>query len=1747
MPTSVEEKVLAMKFDGRQFQAGIQQSLDSLNKLNNSLKLQEGTKGLQGIGTAASAQTASLKHVEAGAQGISDKLKNIGSTASSQTGGLSTMANGVQHISDRFKTMGIVGMTAISNVTNQAMFAGQNMIKSLTLEPVNQGFKEYETNMNSIQTILGNTQAAFEKLSPEQHLGRVTGALDELNHYSDQTIYNFAEMAKNIGTFTAAGVGLDEATSSIKGIANLAALSGSNSEQASAAMYQLSQAISSGKVSLEDWNSVVNAGMGGSVFKRALAENAVAMGTLSKNALKLEGPMKNVTISGKSFRESITAKPGQESWLTSKVLTQTLSQFTGDLDAATLKAQGFTDAQIKGIMKQAEMAKNAATEVKTFSQLMGTLKESAGSGWSQTWKTVFGDFEEAKVLFTNVNNVLGGMISKSADARNAMLKEWDDKGGRKAAIEGLGNAFKALMGVIKPIGQAFREIFPKTTGVELANMSKNFAAFTKNLIPGKEAMENLKRTAKGFFALLDIGWMIIKQVVSTIFDLLGVATEGSGGILKFTGNIGDFIVKVRDAIKKGDGLKNIFKAIGGVLAVPIQLVKTFIGFLGKLVNGVAGMEIFNDLSPLADLGDTIAKAWNKVRDAFGGVGEASGGFLDKMGDFFGNLGSRFAEFVSTIGWGDVFGAVGTGLILVITQAIHSLLGGGGISGIIQDIKDAFSALTGSLEAMQQMLKATTLLQLAAAVLVLAIAMDKISKLDAEKIAASGAAITVLMADLVGAMIALDKFMTAGSYTQLPLIAGTMILVAVAINILANAMTKMAELDWNGIAKGLVAVTALMAALVLSMKYMPNETDMIKSGAAVILLALGIKVLASALTDMAGLSWEDMTKGLIGVGAVLAALGFFLKFGKIEEMSLKQGAGLLLLSFGISILAKAIASMAKQKGADTAEGLIAMSVALVAIAGALKMMPKDTIFAAAAILVVSLALGNIAKALAQFADFDKGDMAGSLIMLAVSLNLISLSMNAMMNALPGAVALLVVAGALAVLLPTLQAFAAMNIGDIAAALGVLAGVFIIIGVAGLLLAPVVPAILALGIAVAALGLGMMLAGAAIFLFATGLTLLSTLGAGAALAIGALVGALLDQVPKLSQKLAEALIALAGVVTQAAPAFGNAMLAVLNTFIDVIAKLTPKVVDVLLRLLTMLLDKLAEYVPRMVDSGMRLITGILNGIAKNVKKMASAATKVITEFLGALGDNIPKIADAGAKMVIKLVNGIADAIRKNSKAMGEAGANLGKAIIEGMANALRGGWGVITDAAKGVAKAALDSAKNFLGINSPSKEFIKIGKFVVQGFRKGIDGNKDQIYAAFSDLKKMLKDFNKEAEKDILSLQKKLKDQKKKGASKKEQAKTKKALAQAKKEEKASQRAYDYVSKALANETTALGKLAVKYDQVTAKIEAAKKTLEDAIKTRDDYKNSITEQYGDIATPTGETKLEDYMAGLKKQLEDTKTFTNDIQRLRALGLNDESYKDLLAAGPEALPFIKELLGGGKGAVDEINKINKELDSVAGSLGKGASSALYQAAVDAAAGLVKGLEKQQKAIEAQMDKIADAMVKAIKKKLGIKSPSRVFAEVGGYSGQGLAKGLANTAPQVTKTAETLGMQATEALRKSMSNMDKMSLSTTDMTPVIRPKLDLTDVQKGAGKIGTLLPSSKLNLSSAYSVAASAAAALRARASEEDDDRASAGGGRPINFTQNNYSPKALSNAEIYRQNKNLISTAKGALATNAKQSRG
>lgn len=1336
--TDIETRVVQMKFEAEQFASGIKSTLAQLAALKEGLKLEGAKQGLEEVSNTA------------------NKFS------------LDGMKNHLSGIMGHFTALQVAAVTALSNIVNKATDAGLRLAKSLSIEPLMDGFREYETNLNSIQTIMANTG-----LKGSEGLKTVTDALEELNHYSDQTIYNFSEMAKNIGTFTAAGVKLEVATSAIKGIANLAAISGSNAEQASAAMYQLSQALAAGKVTLEDWNSVVNAGMGGKVFQDSLIETARVHGVNVDEIIKKQG----------SFRLSL-----EKGWLTSEILTETLTKFTGELSAEQLKSMGYTDEQAAGILEMGQTAVDAATKVKTMTQLMTTLREGLGSGWAKTWQIIFGDFDEARNTFTSVSNVLGGVIQRASDARNELLSGWKDLGGRTALIEGIEHAFQALLAILKPIGDAFRQIFPASTAQDLYEMTVNFRNFMERLKIGEETANNLRRTFAGFFAILGIGWDLIKAGVTFIGQLIGKLTQGSGGFLKFTGGVGDFLVSLRQAIQEGQAFTRFFDVLGKILSVPIKLITGLASLLGKLFSnfntGSAEQSVntlTNSLKPLGVAGEKISAIWYKVVNFFTNMM----GILSNIGSGIMNWGRSVIESIESVlgelNFDNVLTGINTGLFATLLLMLKNFLSNfnffGANGGFLEGLKDSLDAFTGALKGMQHALNAAALLAIAVAIGVLTLSLVALSKIDDAGLTRASIAITVMMGQLAGAFVLFNRISTGGSALKVAAMSAGLILLATAVRILASSVIALSgipteelarglvgiavllallvaatnrldtntagiirtaasmiilgtalrilvfsvralgELDIETLGKGLVGVGALLASLVLFTKYAAADKGGITQGIGIILLATALKILASAVGDFAQYNWEELGRGMaaiaVGLGLITAAMRF------LPEGAIIKAAGFAIMAFSLKMIADGVSEMSKLSWGEIARGMTVMAGALAAIALAIAFLPPTSLLSAAAILVVAVSLGMIQEALGKMSGMTWEEIGKGLVVLAGSLLLIGAAIFFLQGAIGGAAAIFIVAVALNILVPVLQALGSMSWEEIIKGLVGLAGVFVILGLAGYILGPLAPAIVALAGAIALLGIAVLAAGLGVLAFATGLGILATIGVAATAAIVGIVTGLVGLIPYVMEQIGLGLIAFAKVIATSGPAILEALTTVLNSLLDAIINVTPKIVDTLKLLIEKLLDLLVDSVPKMVDAGGKIIIGVLTGIGNNIGGIVDAATDIIVNFLDSLGRNFPRIVQAGVDLILNYINGLADGIRNNSTRVADAGWNLASALVEGVIKGIKQLASRAVDAAVSFAKDIGKAAMDALGIASPSKVFVWIAQMLVRGLVVGLD--------------------------------------------------------------------------------------------------------------------------------------------------------------------------------------------------------------------------------------------------------------------------------------------------------------------------------------------------------------------------------------------------------------------------------------------
>ena len=1150
MSVTIDEKVVEMRFDNKQFESNVQTSLSTIDKLKQSLNLTGATKGLENVSAAA------------------------------QKCNLSPLSSAVETVRMRFSALEVMAVTALANITNSAVNTGKQLLSALTIDPIKTGFQEYETQINAVQTILANTQHEGTNLQ------QVNAALDELNTYADKTIYNFTEMTRNIGTFTAAGVDLQTSVDAIKGIANLAAVSGSTSQQASTAMYQLSQALAAGKVQLMDWNSVVNAGMGGKVFQDALIRTSELLGTGAKQAVETYG----------SFRESLT----RGGWLTTEVLTETLKQFAGAYTEADLIQQGFSESQAKEIAQMAQTAEDAATKVKTFTQLWDTLKEAAQSGWTQTWELIIGDFEGAKAFLTDLSDLFGGIINESAEARNSMLEgamtsNWDKlvkqineagvatedfntelaktveahghsveqlteeygslgeafrngavdsdlvvktlknmagvssdvsgstenmtekleyfqdvvdrvwngdfkngeerikalteagydyaqvqelvnktvdghrltledlsdaqlesigyteeqisaihelaiqaeqtgtpinelisnlekPSGRELLIESVMNAIQGLIKSLGAVKDAWRDIFPPMTSDQLYNAIERINELSKHLVISDERADQLRRTFRGLFAILDIITSLIggafKTAVKVVSRILGLADVD---ILSLTASVGDAIVKFRDWLFENNALAKGIKAVADGAKAGVKMVRDWIkafleipevsAALNRLKNAVSdtfsnigeyfsgGMERIRefidrvksmDSISLDDIGkifkdfkDNVIDYFLDIDGIFDTVSDALSDFRDIVETKLKEAGVNFEELKDTIvGFAesvykaikDNFGAIvaiGIGVTLAaFAKKIYDALKP--IGEVVDSFIGILDGVSSVLKSYSKSLKADALKDIAISIAILVGSLVLLSKLDQEKLWSAAGLMGVLAAGLV-IISKLSSSMggikdAAKSSVSLPSIASSILILAIALK-------QMDGLNEDNILRNLGILASIAGGLSAVAIVLGKKAPTLSKGSFFLLSFAGsMKLIIGALADLETLNVDNLEGKMTILAGAIGGLVIAVKACK----GVKAGSALTVVAVVVALKLligsfEDIANMDTAKIESNLDAFIAIFGTFAGLMISTKFAGKYAAKAGSAVLMMSVALILVIQAVKMVADVPPTDL------------------------------------------------------------------------------------------------------------------------------------------------------------------------------------------------------------------------------------------------------------------------------------------------------------------------------------------------------------------------------------------------------------------------------------------------------------------------------------------------------------------------------------------------------------------------------------------------------------------------------------------------------------------------------------------------------------------------------------------------------------------------------------------------------
>lgn len=1644
--SSVDDRIVNMQFNNRQFSAGVTESQRSLTTLEQQL------------------------------------------ARTSASGGLSNMATAVEDTTSRFGALKIAGISAIATIASKATTMGLGLLKSLTLDPISQGFSEYTTNLNSIQTIMANTGASV----------KTTGIyLDQLNNYSDKTIYNFSQMASAIGKFTAAGVSLPDATDAIRGMANSAALSGASVDQLNSAMYQMSQALAAGTIKLMDWNSLVNANMGGENMQRSLKATAMTMDDNGRAML-------DATHAAGNFRDSL-----QAGWLSAdifnrtmkvmggqtvpkgdkalKLLDMTQKEFkksgleAGDIVAYTtdqLVKMGYSDQAAKRLHELSDQAIHSAQDIKTIPQLIQVVQESIGSGFSKMFSLLFGDFEESKAMWTAVGGTITDTIGGIFDSVDKMLLGWRKLGGYQELWAGFGNIFTALGNVIHPFIVAFEAITPGAgkAGKTMFAVTHAFFLFTEMLVKVTEGLDYLSPLFEEFGMIIGLvfrqfsGLSSAAGPLSQIFDRLGASM----------GNMAQQGIQIANSLLEG--------IISGLSGSSIQAAIT--GFAMNIIAWIKGaLGIHSPSTEMVVVGFNIVEGI--AEGIINGVGLVISAFGTVLKAIFDGVGTLFAGF-DAMDFASLFNAILTGSLLLTTKKVMQFVDTW--RGFGNNFQAIFTELGNSMKAWQQSLKSKMILEIAFAIGILAASIIALSLVDPKKLATGIGALAAVMTLMTSMLFALTKMDLAGGLIAA---SSSILIMSVALTTLAGAVALFGNMDLMTLGKGIGAIALILGVFVVAVKGLAGmEGQFVAASAGMTLMAVAMNIMAGAIAMLGNMSMETLAKG---IGAMAYGMGLMV-------------VALLALSFAGPGVAKAAGAM-------------------VLVAGAMNIM------ASAIAILGNLSMETLAKGI--------GAMAFGLGLMVVALAALSLGGPAMLQGAAGmvlmATAMTMITGVILTLGTAPWETVAKGIGFVALALGV----FLLAGAGAMLVAP---GLEALGVAVVLLGAGMFLAGAGMAAFGTGFALLAATGtAGIAVMIAA-IHAFLAILPEIATQIAAAFIAflkvianatgpiresfdkifrnIIGVISDNVPVIGRLITKLINEILRIVTQSIPKWAKLFNALIKAGLDVITKAIPRYVNAGTTIVVKILEGMAKNIPKMVTAAGNLIVRFLKAIGDQANRIMDQAGKTILQFLTGLDNAINKYEDKIIAKGVDIAIDIGKGVVKGLLGGdvMGMVRSAAEHLADALPGWMRKVLGIESPSKVTQEIGHNVGEGLAKGISESTGKAIAAVI---KMANDVIAAGNKAVLKAQRHARKLQSHAYALTAQADLKADRAQ-EAARAARQRQKDRDEKA-----RAASKYAAQHKQDKAAQKRAKH-LQNLSDVSEKQANKLQKQ-ADAAQKRAD-RAQSRADRAAQHVEDVRAFQEadlhgkgDIRNEAAVRLADRADQVMQKANAEAErahELMKTNHKAGRALLKQAEKDAKQARALAKQARQAHREAnkFYEREVD---DRIKQLEKDAAADEkARKDQeaydAADAQGKS-----DILTKRAEASEARAKEQKALAEKLMQQAKRLA------GKDAARAM-KLLDRAEKASQAAKDAADQATQEREQAESVLGEGSTGgtggtgaTIEPSRSVLEDAAKAVDRYTQSLLFA-------SQSAAAAEGTIQFTQNNYSPEALSASEVYRQSKNLLSSA-------------
>ena len=1128
---------------------------------------------------------------------LSDKINSISAeklgidniNAQANAVNLAPMAAGIDNISSHFTALHAVAFTVIQTITQGAMGFASKLVKEDILAPIISGGKTRAEALDQAQF-----QFRGLGMNVEETMANAKSAVLG-------TSFGLGEAASAAAQFGASGIKTGAAmTESLRAIAGTAAMTGRSYGEM--AMIFTSSAAS-GKVNNMDLQQFSTRGL-----------NAAA--AMAKQTGKTEAQIHEMATQGEldyaTFAKSMDGAFGSHA-------TQANETYKGSLDNlhaafSRLGASFFTPE-----MEQQRDLFNALTPVvdklsAVFQPLIQTVVKLRGIASGN----LIAGFERL-----NLNALWGASINFG---------------------KGLENIFMLLLKLKDIAKGAFSNIFPGTFVDLVLKISTAFESLTEHLKMGSETSTKLASIFQGFFSVLSIGVAIIKGVASVIVDIIKAVVPAGGGFLSAAAGLGEFLQRAKEVLVDGGKIKAFFDTLGKVIAKPIEfiskLASAIVGFFSS-IGSIGGDRVSARFDKIGDSAGKAGTIWDTLTEKLKGVGEILNKVWLVISNWFHELGANIAEQLKGTDFNSVMDVLNVGLLAGIAAMLQKFFAGGvkfGLQGgFFTTINSNIKQVTNSLKLMETSIKAEAILKIAAALGIIALSMIALSMVDSQKLGYALIAMAVGFAELAAVMMVLDT--QVGGATKVTILSFAMIGMAVAMDILANAIRKLAVLSPDQLATGLIGVGAALGLMVAAVNLMPNEAKLISVSIAMNAMAIAMVIMAGAIKLFSNMSPRELAKGL---GAVAIALGLMVAaMNLMPPTGALSGLGFIEVAIGLNILSGAIKSIGALPVKVIEKGLAAIAIALILIAAAMNLMPVTLPITAIGLIGVAIALGLISQSIKSLGEASIGTIVKGIAGLGIALAIIVVAVTAMQGAIAGAAALVIVSGAMFILAKVIEKLGKLSIGEVIIALLAIAGTLLVLGVAAALMAPVIPALEALAVAVALIGLGFGLFGAAVLGIALGLQILAVTGVAGITAFVKSLEILGAAMPKIAAAGALFVVHFVEELLKATPVLVKLITAVLQTLLETIIKLVPLLVKALGVILEGFIKLVYKYEPKLIKLGLFLMVKLAQGIAENAGKLVEIAGQLITNLLEGIATIIPMIVQAGVDIIVALIQGIGNA--------------------------------------------------------------------------------------------------------------------------------------------------------------------------------------------------------------------------------------------------------------------------------------------------------------------------------------------------------------------------------------------------------------------------------------------------------------------------------------------------------------------------